>query len=103
MSRTREIKMMQDTCPGAAPCAARRLRHAASGGYVTVGTLILASVSAVALVLLSGCHSTPASSAGSNAFAPGAGDKAAEARLRQHDTMPPLQPFDEGFVVQAEE
>jgi hypothetical protein len=92
--------MMQDTCPAAAPCAAHRSRRAATGGYVTVGTLILASVSAVALVLLSGCHSAPASSAGSNAFAPSAGDKAVEARLRQRDTMPPLQPFDEGFVPQ---
>jgi len=91
--------MMQDTCPGAAPCPAHRSRPAASGGYVTIGTLILASVSAVALVLLSGCHATPASNAGSNAFAPSAADKAAEARLRQHDTMPPLRPFDEGFVV----
>jgi len=88
--------MMQDTCPAAAPCAAHRSRRAATGGYVTVGTLILASVSAVALVLLSGCHSAPAS----NAFAPSAGDKAVEARLRQRDTMPPLQPFDEGFVPQ---
>jgi len=91
--------MMQDTCPVAAPCAAHHSRRAATAGYVTVGTLILASVSAVAFVLLSGCHATPASNAVSNAFAPSAGDKVAEARLRQHDTMPPLQPFDEGFVA----
>jgi hypothetical protein len=91
--------MMQDTCPAAAPCAAHRARRAAAAGYVTVGTLILASVSAVALVLLSGCHAAPAGNAGSNAFAPSAGDKAVEARLRQQDTMPPLQPFDEGFVA----
>ena len=91
--------MMQDTCPSAAPCAARHFRPAASGGFVTVGTLILASVSAVALVLLSGCHSTPATIAGSNAFAASAADKAVEQRLRQPDAMPPLQPFDEGFVV----
>ena len=90
---------MQHTCPSAAPGAAHRSRPAASGGFVTVGTLILASVSAVALVLLSGCHSTPSSTAGSNAFAATAADKAAEQRLRQRDTMPPLQPFDEGFVV----
>ena len=90
---------MQDTCSSAAPCAAHRCRHAAGGGYVTVGTLILAAASAVALVLLSGCHSTPASNAASNAFAPSAGDKAVEARLRERDAMPPLQPFDEGFVV----
>ena len=93
--------MMQDTCPGAAPCPAHRSRPAASGGYVTIGTLILASVSAVALVLLSGCHSAPASTAGYNAFAPTAGDRADEARLRQRGTMAPLQPFDEGFVVAA--
>ena len=91
--------MMQHTCPSAAPCAAPRSRPAASGGFATVGTLILASVSAVALVLMSGCHSTPASNAGSSAFAATAADKAAEARLRQPDAMPPLQPFDEGFVA----
>jgi hypothetical protein len=91
--------MMQDTCPCAAPCAAHRSRPAASGGFVTVGTLILASVSAVALVLLSGCHATPGKAAGSNAFAATAADKAVEQRLRRPDTMAPLQPFDEGFVA----
>ena len=91
--------MMQDTCPIASPCAAHRSRPAASGGFVTVGTLILASVSAVALVLLSGCHSTPATTAGSSDFATTSGDKAVEQRLRRPDAMPPLQPFDEGFVV----
>jgi hypothetical protein len=90
--------MMQDTCHCAAQRAALRSRPA-SGGFVTVGTLILAAVSAVALVLLSGCHSTPANPPGNNAFAASAGDKAVEARLRSRDTMPPLQPFDEGFVV----
>jgi len=90
---------MQETGPAAAPCAAHRSRRTATAGYVTVGTLILASVSAVALVLLSACHATPATNAGSNAFAPSAGDKATEARLRQPETMPHLQPFDEGFVV----
>jgi len=83
--------MMQDACPAAAPGAADRSRHAASGGYVTVGTLILASVSAVALVLLSGCHSTPAG----NAFEATAADKAVEARLGASAAMPSLQPFDE--------
>jgi hypothetical protein len=89
--------IMQDTCPAAAPRAASHARPAASGGFVTVGTLILASVSAVALVLMSGCHSTPAAAAGSNAFAATASDKAVEARLRASDAMPALQPFDEGF------
>ena len=64
------------------------------GGYVTVGTLILAALSAAALVLMSGCHSTPAS----NAFAATPADKAVEARLKQPDPFPPLQPFDEHFV-----
>ena len=83
--------MMQDTCPNALPRAAPRSRPA-DGGYVTIGTLILASVSAVMLVLMSGCHSTPHA----NAFAATASDKAAEAQLRQgDDAMPALLPFDE--------
>ena len=83
--------MMQDTCSNALPRAAPRFR-AADGGYVTIGTLILASVSAVMLVLMSGCHSTPAA----NAFAATATDKAVETRLRQvDDAMPALLPFDE--------
>ena len=94
--------MMQHTCHRAAQRAALRSRPA-SGGFATFGTLILAAVSAVALVLMSGCHSTPASTAGGSAFAATAADKAAEARLRQHDTMPPLQPFDEGFGAVAQE
>jgi hypothetical protein len=65
------------------------------GGHATLGTLILAAASAVVLVLMSGCHSAPAN----NAFAATAADKSTEARLKQqHDTMPPLQPFDEHFV-----
>lgn len=88
---------MQDTCPVAAPRAANRSRPVAAGGFVTVGTLILAAVSAAALVLMSGCHSTPAANAGSNAFTATASDKAVEARLRASDPMPTLQPFDEGF------
>ena len=78
--------MMQDNC------LLRTLPP--SGGHVTIGTLILAAVSAVALVLMSGCHSTPAT----NAFAATSADKAVETRLKQRDTMPPLQPFDEHFV-----
>ena len=77
---------MQNTC-----------RHASApplGGYVTLGTLILAAASAVALVLLSGCHSAPAN----NAFAATPLEKSTEARLKPRDTMPPLQPFDEHFV-----
>ena len=77
---------MQNTCllAGAAP----------RGSHVTLGTLILAAASAVVLVLMSGCHSAPAN----NAFASTAADKSTEARLKKHDTMPPLQPFDEHFV-----
>jgi len=82
--------MMQHTCSSAAPRAAPRSRHG-SGRFATVGTLILASVSAVALVLLSGCHSTPAG----NAFEATAADKAVEARLGASAAMPSLQPFDE--------
>jgi len=66
-----------------------------SGGFVTIGTMILAAVSAALLVLLSGCHSTPPGSG----FVSSGADKAAEARLRRPETMPPLQPFDEQFVV----
>ena len=78
---------MQNTClPVSAP---------PRGSRVTFGTLILAAASAVALVLMSGCHSAPAN----NAFAATAADKSTEARLKQqHGTMPPLQPFDEHFV-----
>ncbi len=68
-----------------------------SGGFVTIGTLIVAAASAVVLVLLAGCHATPVASA----FAATAADKSVEARLRQPDTMPPLQPFDEQFVPAA--
>ena len=49
---------------------------------------------------MSGCHSAPAN----NAFAATAADKSTEARLKPHDTMPPLQPFDEHFAeVPAED
>ena len=64
------------------------------GGHATLGTLILAAASAVALVLMSGCQQAPAA----NAFAATPADKSAEARLKQQQTMPPLQPFDEHFV-----
>ena len=66
-----------------------------SGGVVTFSTLIVAAASALALVLLSGCHATPAASG----FVSTTADKATEARLRKTGTMPPLQPFDEQFVV----
>ena len=73
----------------------RLLKHGPPiGGCVTIGTFILAAASAVVLVLMSGCHATPANSA----FAATPADKAVEARLKQPDTMPPLQPFDEHFV-----
>ena len=65
-----------------------------AGGYATTATLILAALSAIVLVLISGCHEAPAS----NAFATTPADKASETRLRQRDTMPHLQPFDEHFV-----
>ncbi len=81
---------MQDTFPVR--------RGPPSGGTVTLGTFILAATSAVAMVLLSGCHSTPHPSG----FVSSSADKAAEQRLRQPDTMPLLQPFDEQFVVVAD-
>ena len=86
--------MMQDTCSTGPLRAASRTRPP-NGGYVTLGTLILAAVSALFLVAMSGCHSAPAA----NAFTATDADKATEARLRAIDTMAPLQPFDEGFVV----
>ena len=89
--------MTQDTCSTAAPRAASRQRPP-DGRHVTLGTLILAAVSALYLASMSGCHSAPAS----NGFAGTPADKALETRLRQPDTMTPLQPFDEGFVVVAE-
>ena len=84
--------MMQDTCSTAAPRAASR-RRPPDGRHVTLGTLILAAVSASYLASMSGCHSAPAS----NGFAGTPADKAVETRLRQPDTMTPIQPFDEGF------
>ncbi len=74
--------------------------HPPSGGYVTLGTLILAAAAAVAIVALSGCHAAPPAPVAGNGFATSSADKAIEERLRQRDrTMKPLQPFDEGFVV----
>ncbi len=68
--------------------------------HATLGTLILAVSSATVPVLLSGCHSAAAN----DAFAATPAQKAAEARLKPRDTMPPLQPFDEHFVeVPAED
>ena len=88
--------MMQDNCPKGAPHAALRHRPP-DGGYVTLGTLILAALSALFLVTMSGCHSTPASSA----FAATATDKATETRLHLVDAMAPIQSFDEGFGATA--
>ena len=85
---------MQDTCSTGTLRAASRTRPP-NGGYVTLGTLVLAAASALFLVAMSGCHPAPQA----NAFAGTAVDKAAEARLRRVDTMAPIQPFDEGFVV----
>jgi hypothetical protein len=82
---------MSNTCPIAS--------EAPRGRRVTLGTLILAAASAAALVLMSGCHSAPAN----NAFAATKADKATEARLKQPETMPPLQPFDEHFVEVPQE
>jgi hypothetical protein len=89
--------MMQDTCSTSPRRAASRTRPP-NGGYVTLGTLILAAASALFLVAMSGCHSATAT----NAFAVTDADKAVEARLRRPDAMAPIQPFDEGFVVAAE-
>jgi hypothetical protein len=82
---------MQDTCaiPTRPP----------SGGVVTMGTLILAAASALALVLLSGCHASPAASG----FVSTRADKSTEARLRETGAMAPLQPFDEQFVAATPE
>ena len=88
---------MQHACSNATPHAADRHRPP-TGGTATLGTLILAATSALFLVTMSGCHSAPAA----NAFAGTAADKATESRLRRPDTMAPIQPFDEGFVVAAE-
>ncbi|MDP9124468.1 MAG: hypothetical protein M3N82_07690 [Pseudomonadota bacterium] len=88
---------MQDTCSTGTLRAASRTRPP-NGGYVTLGTLILAAASALFLVAMSGCHSRPEA----NAFAGTPADKAAEARLRRSGTMTPLQPFDEGFVVSVD-
>ena len=85
--------MMQHTCSSAARRAALRSRPG-SGGSATVGTLILASVAAVVLVLLPGCHAAPAGGT-SNAFTATPADQALEARLAASDAMPPLRPFDE--------
>ncbi len=85
--------MMQHFCSSAAQRAALRSRPG-SGRCATAGTLILASASTVALVLLSGCHAAPAGRAG-NAFMATSADQAVEARLAASEPMPPLRPFDE--------
>ena len=64
-----------------------------SGGYITLGTQLVAAASALVMVLMSACHSTPPA----DAFAATAADKTLEARLQPVDITAPLQPFDEGF------
>lgn len=71
----------------------------ASGGFVTVGTLILASGSAAALALTSGCRTAPRANGQTPASASKPADKAAEARLRQAVVEARVQPFDEQFYV----
>ena len=66
-----------------------------SGGYITVGTLVLAAFSAVVLVLMAGCHSPTAASG----FVSPPADAAAGSRLKQADTVTPLQPFEQDIVV----
>ena len=89
---------MQHICPSGTPCAPSRTRSP-EGGYVTLATLILAAVSALFLVAMSGCHSAPAA----NAFAATPADKDVEVKLQRSDTMTPIQPFDEGFVTVTDE
>jgi hypothetical protein len=66
-----------------------------SGGFYTMGTLVVATASALVLVLLAGCHDSHAASG----FVSTPAQKSTESHLRQPDSMPPLQPFDEQFVV----
>ena len=69
------------------------------GGRLTFGTFILAAVSAVSLVMLSGCHAASPAQPRSG-FVANDAEKAHEARLLHPvESMKPLQPFDEGFVV----
>jgi len=79
--------------PHSSSSAALRSRPA-SRGFAAVGTLILASAAAVALVALSGCHAASASRT-SNAFTATRADQAVEATLAASEAMPPLRPFDE--------
>jgi hypothetical protein len=64
-----------------------------SSGFVTSGTLVVATVSA--LFLVAACHSSPRA----NSFSATAADKATEARLAGTQEMPHLVPYDEGFYV----
>ena len=69
-----------------------------SGGRLTVGTFILAAAAAASLVMMSGCHATPPPPG--SGFVASDAEKAHEARLLHPvESMKPLQPFDEGFVV----
>ncbi len=60
---------------------------------ITLGTLIVASVSAMFLV--AACHSSPEA----NGFAATDADKTTEARLLEVNTMPHLTAYDEQFYV----
>ena len=69
------------------------------GGRLTLGTFILAAASAVSLVMLSGCHAASPAQPRSG-FVANDAEKAHETRLLHPvESMKPLQPFDEGFVV----
>ena len=61
-------------------------------GFVIASIPMLAALSTM---LLAACQQAPQASA----FASTPATQAAEGRLRQVDTMAPLQPFDEQFVV----
>lgn len=65
-----------------------------NAGFITTGTLVVASVSA--LFLMAACHSSPPQTHG---FANTAADNAAEARLDTAGTMPHIAPYDEGFYA----
>jgi hypothetical protein len=68
-----------------------------SSSFVTSGTLIVASVSAMFLV--AACHSSPTA----NGFSASNADKAAETRLLPVGKMPHLKAYDESFDVLPED
>jgi hypothetical protein len=67
-------------------------RTATSAGFITTGTLIVATLSAI--VSMAGCHSAPTLAAASASHGPEAAGSSSAA-----DTMPALRPFDEQFYV----